>query len=142
MRFAYPIELTPEADGSLTVSFPDLPEALTSGKDRVKALALAADCLEEALACRVDDGEPIPPPSLTANRPLISPRPVIAAKVALNLALTEFAMTNIELASRLRVAEGEVRRLKNFRHNSKIDRLSAALAALGKSLTVEIQDVA
>jgi hypothetical protein len=45
-RFEYSVALEPERDGALTVTFPDLPEAITSGKDRADALDQAADCLE------------------------------------------------------------------------------------------------
>ena len=61
-RYHYPVELTPEEDGGLIVSFPDLPEALTCGADRLEALAEAADCLEEALAGRITERMEIPTP--------------------------------------------------------------------------------
>lgn len=62
-RFSYPVDLTTEDDGAVNASFPDLPEAHTFGEDRVDALAHAVDCLEVALAFRIDDGLEIPPPS-------------------------------------------------------------------------------
>ena len=65
-RFTYPADLTPEEGGGFLVSFPDIPEALTSGSDLEEALAMAEDCLEEALAGRIDDGEDIPAPSRLA----------------------------------------------------------------------------
>lgn len=47
-------------------------------------------------------------------------------------------ITNVELARRLECAEGEVRRLPNPRHNSKIESLDRALNVFGKRLSVEI----
>ena len=42
MRYAYPCVLTPEEDGDgFSISFPDVPEALTCGDDRAEALAMA-----------------------------------------------------------------------------------------------------
>jgi hypothetical protein len=43
--FSYPARLDPE-DGRLVVHFPDLPEALTDGADKVEALREAADCYQ------------------------------------------------------------------------------------------------
>ena len=45
MRYAYPCTLTPENGSGFTVSFPDVPEALTSGDDRREALEMAEDAL-------------------------------------------------------------------------------------------------
>ena len=47
-----------------------------------------------------------------------------------------------ELARRMGVAEGEVRRLLNPRHGSKIGRVNAALAVLGKGILIEIRETA
>ena len=38
MRYAYPCVLTPEKNGGYSVSFPNVPEALTCGDDRDEAL--------------------------------------------------------------------------------------------------------
>ena len=46
----------------------DLPEAITQGETREEALAEAADCLEEAIAARIDDGRDIPSPSAPKTR--------------------------------------------------------------------------
>ena len=63
MRFVYPAQLKRAAPDEIVVSFRDLPECLTSGDDREDALREARDALEEAIAGRIDDGEPIPLPS-------------------------------------------------------------------------------
>ena len=49
MRYIYPCVLTPEKNGGYSVSFPDVPEALTCGDDRGEALAMAEDALTVAL---------------------------------------------------------------------------------------------
>ena len=64
--FVYPAKLSPEKRG-FTVQFPDLPEAITSGKNRADALLQAADCLEEAVAGRIADGLDLPAPSRTGK---------------------------------------------------------------------------
>ena len=49
MRYAYPVLLEPDEGGSVVVSFPDVPGALTEGKDEADAMALSEDCLIAAL---------------------------------------------------------------------------------------------
>ena len=63
MRFVYPAELRRTGTDEIVVSFRDLPECLTSGVDEADALAEAADALDEAVAGRLDDHEPVPLPS-------------------------------------------------------------------------------
>src|SRR5258706_10794752 len=74
-NFVYPATLSPEKSGGVTVQFPDLPEAITSGKDRADAVAQAADCLDEAIAGRIVDGLEIPEPSASRRRQVPVPLP-------------------------------------------------------------------
>ena len=81
MEYRYPATLEPDEEGRFLVRFGDLPEALTDGADLPEALSEAADCLSEALASRIVDGEEIPRPSSTEagpNQHIISPSPTIA----------------------------------------------------------------
>ncbi len=135
-RFRYPVLLEDDESGAVNVSFPDLPEALTFGHGREDALAQAADCLEEALANRVVEDIEIPPASPARGRPLVAPGAVIAAKVVVNRAMAREGVGNIALAARLGVGENEVRRIRDFRHDTKIDQLEAALAALGWTVDI------
>ena len=50
MIYAYPCRPTPDEGGRLVVTFPNVPEAITDGKDRSQALAMAEDALGTALA--------------------------------------------------------------------------------------------
>ena len=62
MRYAYPCVLAAEQDGGFSVSFPDVPEALTCGDDRAEALEMAEDALAVALGAYVQSREAIPVP--------------------------------------------------------------------------------
>lgn len=53
----YPAVLEKEGEG-YTVTFPDLPEAITEGDDLEMALFNAAEALTLALEQRIDDGDP------------------------------------------------------------------------------------
>ena len=61
--FDYPVILTPD-DGTVLVTFPDAPEAITFGANEEEALNHAVDALETALSFYVDDRKPLPVPSL------------------------------------------------------------------------------
>lgn len=58
----YPVDLTPD-DGSILVTFPDVPEAITQGEDEADALRHAADALETALEFYTEAGREFPTPS-------------------------------------------------------------------------------
>ena len=63
--------------------------------------------------------------------------PLAAAKLALCEAMRRQEISNTELARRLGVTEAVVRRLVDPDHASRIERVQAALAALGVELVVE-----
>ncbi len=60
--FDYPVTLTPD-DGTVLVTFADVPEAITFGADEGEALRNAIDALETGLSFYVDVGRPPPQPS-------------------------------------------------------------------------------
>lgn len=137
--FVYPARIRRQR-GSVLVRFPDLPEALTEGRDEHDAMQQAADCLEEAIAGRIRRGDVIPRPSRGRRGCRTVPVPApMAAKAALYLALREAGLTRLELAARLGCNEKEVRRLLDPRHPSKLPRLQKALEQLGKRLVVEMR---
>jgi antitoxin HicB len=51
-------------------------------------------------------------------------------------------MPNTELAKRLGVSETVVRRMLDPKHNTKPERIQAALGALGKRIVVRFEDAA
>ena len=67
--FSFPAKLTPEDAGGYMVTFPDLPEAITSGTDLREALSEAANCLQEAIAGRIVRKDEIPPPRRASPTP-------------------------------------------------------------------------
>ncbi len=143
-RIAYPATLKPDRKaGGFTVTFPDIPEAITQGQDRLDALEQAADCIEEAIAGRIRRRAGIPAPSKAkASQPVVPVPPLMAAKAALYLAMREAKMSNVKLAKQLGCDEKDVRRLLDPRHSSRITALQAALAALGKKIVVAVENAA
>lgn len=140
-RFVYPVRLSPNEPDGVLVEFPDFDFAVTDGADEEDALINAADCLEEALACCIDEGWPIPAPSRKARGMFtVAPGPLIAAKAALYAAVREAGMSKVALAKRLAMDEKDIRRMLNPRYATKIPALARALAALGKRLEITVAD--
>lgn len=139
MIYAYPCQLIPDEDGSLVAIFPDVPEAITGGKDRSEALAMAEDALATALAGYVHKKWDIPAPSETADGQVSVPVPlVVATKLALHSAMRAQHITKAELADRLGVSESTVHKLTNPDLYSHMSQAQKALQAVGRSLKVEV----
>jgi antitoxin HicB len=56
--------------------------------------------------------------------------------------MRDSGLRNTDLAKRLSVSETVVRRMLDPKHNTKPERIQAALAALGKRIVVSFDDAA
>jgi antitoxin HicB len=139
---AYPVELKRDTNGTLLVTFPEFAEAVTFGEDESDALLRAVDALETVLAAGMDDREDIPLPSPAAGRPCAVLPALTAAKVLLYRAMREGGVRKADLARRLGWHGPQIDRLLDLNHASRLDQIEAALAALGKRLTVDLADAA
>ena len=142
MRYAYPFSVTPDEDGRLVVTFPDVKGASTDGADEAEATTNASDCLIAALIGYITLREPIPRPSPARGRTTVTLPPLMAAKLALYSAMLEQHVTNADLADRMGTSEAEVRRLIDLDHRSDIGQIEAALAKLGKRLELRVSNAA
>jgi antitoxin HicB len=140
----YPASFIRERSGEgFHVRFPDLPEALTGGDNLGDTRAQAADCLAEAIAGRITRGDDIPQPSKSKRGQYLIGVPLyLAPKLALYLGMRELRVRNTELARRLGVSETVVRRMLDPRHDTKPEKIEAALTALGKRIVVTFEDAA
>ena len=136
LQLAYPVKLDSQAEGTLFVSFPDVPEALTEGPTEREALAEAEDCLIAALGGYINDRRNIPHPSPARGCPVVILPALVAAKLALYQAMREQGVSNVALAGQLGVMEGTVRRLLDLDHRSHIGQIEAALKIFGKRLVI------
>jgi antitoxin HicB len=141
-RFAYPATLTPD-DGAICVDFPDVPEAHSFGADEAEALEQAVDALTVALSLYVDDGRDIPRPSRPKRRqPVVALPSLAATKLAIYQAMRDQGVSVAALGRRMKIDRKNVRRILDLDHQSTIEQLEAALAALGKELVIEVRDAA
>jgi antitoxin HicB len=142
-RFAFPASLEQDENNRIVVSFLDLPGVHTDGADMDEAILEGLDCLTSAIFFLIKDGADIPKPSEPkSNHRIFHLSAYMSAKAALYLAWKEAAITKTELAKRLGVTENEARRLLDPKHQSKIQRIDAALAILGKTLVVDVLSAA
>lgn len=141
--FAYPASFRPDEDRRPVVSFPDFPHAHTDGRDMREAMEEAIDCLGSVIAQYIADKMEIPSPSPPKRGQKLVPVPLwIAGKLGLYLAVREKGINNSELARRLGVRETVVRRMLDPEHETKTEKLQAALEVLGKRIVVGVEDAA
>lgn len=135
--FDYPVMLTPD-DGTMLVTFPDVPEAITFGLDEDEALLQAVDALETALSFYIEARRPLPVPSAAAGCPTVRPSALECAKLGVYQAMTEQGVRKAELARRLGWHLPQVDRLLDLRHASRFDQIEAAARALGRTIEVRV----
>ena len=141
--FSYPAKFTTGSDGRVLVKFVDLPYVATDGKDDREAMEEAMDALGSDLSIRLSRREEIPTPSAPKRgQRLVSVPLWLAPKLALYLAMRDQRVSNSELARRLGLHERVIRRMLDPEHATKAEKIQAALAVLGKQMTVEVRDAA
>ena len=73
----YTAEFHREPDNRYSISFPDLPDAISQGGNIAEAVRMAMDCLAETLSARMSEGKEIPRPKASlSNDSLSIPIPV------------------------------------------------------------------
>ncbi|MFM0135079.1 type II toxin-antitoxin system HicB family antitoxin [Caballeronia grimmiae] len=136
--FRYPALFEPDGDG-YSVSFRDIPEALTCGDTLDEAREMAADALLTAMDFYFEDKRPVPAPSKAKNGEELIALPASAsAKVLLLNEMIAQGVTPSELARRLNTRPQDVNRIMNLGHATKIDTIAQALGALGKRLELRV----
>ncbi len=141
--FAYPAIFSPDESGRFLVSFPDFPSAHTDGAEANEAMEEAIDCLGSAIAFAIADKVSVPKPSRPKRGQKLVPVPLwIVAKLALHWAIRDLGVSQSELARRLNVRETIVRRMLDPNHNTRPEKIQAALEALGKRVVMAYDDAA
>ena len=136
--FDYPVILTPD-EGTILVTFPDVPEAITFGMDEDEALLHAIDALETGLSFYVNSRKALPAVSQpTPGQKTVRPSALECAKLGVYQAMTEQGIKKAELARRLGWHMPQVDRLFDLRHASKLDQIEAAATVLGRHIEVTV----
>lgn len=129
----YPIELTPDDNGTFLVTCPDLPEVTSFGDNEEDAIAHGRNAVLEALAARMNAFQEIPRPSAKngAAIPL-----ALDIKLQLYWALEATGMTRADLQRSTGWPRTKIERLFNPNHETKLAQVEEAFAALGMHLEV------
>lgn len=120
-----------------TVSFPDLPEAITEGETLEEAFFNASEVLTLTLEGRVDEGIDIPRPSRRKHTKLIAPS--ARAQAALLLKWAKGNHTTAEIARALNTSWPAVARLEDLHHWPNLRQLERAAATMGHRLVISLE---
>jgi antitoxin HicB len=138
---AYPVELTPDDNDTVLVTFPDVPGAITYGDSEAEALEHAVDALETILVAYIADREDIPEPSPARGRPTVSPSLLGSLKIAVYRAMRARGWRKADLARALGLNPRQIDRLLDLRHKSTVSQLEQALKACGQRAEVETREL-
>jgi antitoxin HicB len=136
----YPVDLTPDDNATLLVTFPDVPGAITFGTDESEALANAADALETIFSAMITDRREIPRPSAPRGRKTVSPSLLGRLKISVYRAMRERGWRKADLARAMSLNPRQIDRLLDLRHGSTVGQLEQALAACGKRVEVDLRE--
>ena len=134
----YAVKLSKDTDGSWLVDVPALPFMHTHGRTRDAALSRAGDAVLTGLEMLVDGKAEIPRPlqAAPARGEAVRLSALVSAKIELRNAMLAQRAGKYRLGKLLDWHLPQVDRLVNFRHQSKLDQIEQALAALGRRLVV------
>src|SRR5262245_2757986 len=137
----YPVKLERDDNETILVSFPDFPEAHTSGDDVEDALRRAPDALATAIDAYIKDRRDIPLPSAVSAKHRVTVPALIEAKIRLYEAMRDARVGKSELARRLDWHLPQVDRLLAMTHGSKLEQLETAFRAMGKRLMIGVENL-
>lgn len=139
--YIYGAQFERGAKRGLVVSFPDVPEAITEGRDMADARSMAEEALGLVLLTYLARGLPLPKAKAKDKKLVpVAVAPDVAAKLAVLESFAAAGISKSELARRIGKDEKEVRRILDPKHATKLPALTAALRALGKRLVVGVME--
>jgi antitoxin HicB len=130
--------------GGYVVTFPDFGYGATQGETEQEAMEMALDLLMLTIGDFIREGRSVPVPSHRRGAKYRSvPLPALqSAKVELYVAFVKSGLKKAEFARRIGIPKTHVDRLFSLRHQSRLDQIEAAFAALSKRLKIEACDAA
>src|SRR5262245_21010953 len=138
--FVYRARFEPGDRRGVVASFPDVPEAITEGRNETEAYAQAEEALGLALLTYPARGLPLPKSrGRGAGLVSITVEPAIAAKLALLEAIREKGISQRAFARLIGKDEKEARRILDPKHATKLATLTVALRKLGQRLVIAVE---
>ena len=129
----YPAKFTLDDNGTLMVTFPDVPQAVTDVLDKATANPRAAEALAAALSFYVEANRPLPVPSTPKRgQILIYLAAGTVAKLALYEAMRAQGVSQSELARRLGCHRQHAARIVDPAHNTKFGSSGKSVGDIGR----------
>jgi antitoxin HicB len=143
-RMEYPAVFEPAPEGGFIITIPDFGWGVSQGDTEEEALQMAIALLQTLVREHIRSGQALPRPTRPRGRRsrMIRLPALQAAKAELYRAFLESGNRKADLARRLGVPKTSVDRLFDLRHRSRLDQIEAAFKALGKDITIYVQDAA
>ena len=150
---SYQALFEPAEEGGFVVTFPDLGHGATQvasdaslhqGESEAEAMEMAVDFLVCVISDYIAGGEPLPEPRKRSGKKYraVALPALAAAKAELYRAFLACGIRKAELARRLGTSKGNVDRLFDPGHSTRIEQLEAAFSAIGKRMDIEIHEAA
>ena len=118
----YPVQLQDD-EGTVLVTFPDVPGAITFGDDEAEALDHAVDALETVLNAYMADRKDIPAPSAPGSRRTVSPTLLGSLKLSVYQAMRARGWRKADLSRAMGLNPRQIDRLLDLRHASTVAQL-------------------
>lgn len=125
-----------ETDGLFVATFPDIPDLLCEGDDPDRVRMDASSKLGAALRAFLSSGKQLPPAS-EGDGDMISVPHDVLAKLAVVAAFAASDLPTSDLARRMGLPEGEVRKILDPKQETDLGVLAAALGAIGEQLSIQ-----
>lgn len=141
----FPALFEPDREaGGFVVTFPDFPYGATQGDTVEEATAMAQDLLEGLVSDLIAAGKALPEGNKRRGRRfrMVALPALQSAKVELYSVFRASGMKKAELARRVSMAKSNLDRLFDLKHQSRLDQLEAALAAMNKHMWIEVRGAA
>jgi len=135
----YQALFAPQPEGGYTVTFPDIPEAITEGDTMEAALFAASESLTLALECVLDANEPIPAMREHAGGRWVTPAASVQAALALRQERLQQGKSVADVARALQTSWPAAQRLESPRANPTLRQLERAAAAMGRRLCLALE---
>jgi len=138
MYYPAHIVLNPESD-IYSISFRDIPEALSQGFSFNEAKTMAVDALSTGFQFYFEDFRKVPVPSAAEKDEVLINVPLaLWAKVLLLNKMLDLNISKSELARRLNTTRQQVQRIFDAGQNTKIETVHKALGVIGYSLELNL----
>jgi antitoxin HicB len=134
----------PAEEGGFVITVPDFGWGVSQGDTEEEAREMAVALLQTLIQEHVRKGEALPRPTHPRGKKYRHVRlPALqGAKTELYMAFLASGIRRTELARRLGVPKTSVDRFFDFGYHTRLDQIEAAFAALGKRLSIGVEDAA